>query len=105
MEGLDNEVVVDGVGGAVVLRVVQGEAAEGDVADDQVERSVSGAEIGEALPDDGGVGVEGGGDGGCDGLEFDAGDGRGGRGEADEIARAAAGLQDVAGGEAELAGG
>ena len=102
VQGLDDEVVVDAVTARVVQAVGQGERAERDVADRQVEGALAGPETGEGLAGDVGVRVERRGDLGGDRLELDAGDpGAAGR-EADEVARSASRFQDPAAGEAEL---
>ena len=102
VQGLDDEVVVDAVTAGVVQAVGQGERAERDVADRQVEAALAGPGVGEGLVDDVGVRVERGGDLGGDRLELDAGEpGAAGR-EADEVARSAARFQDPAAGEPEL---
>ena len=102
VQGLDDEVVVDAVTARVVQAVGQGERAERDVADRQVEAALWGPEAGEGLVGDVGVRVERRRDLGGDRLELDAGEPGAAGCEADEVARSAARFQDPAAGEAEL---
>ena len=86
----------------VVPAVGQGEAAERDVADRQVEAAFGGAGGGEGLVGDVGIRVQPGRDRGGDRVQFHAGDlGAAGR-EADEVPAPQPGFQDPAPGEAEL---
>ena len=102
VQALDDEVVVDAVAAGVVPPVGQGEAAERDVADRQVEAAFGGAGAGEGLVGDVGIGVQPGRDRGGDRVQFHARDpGAAGR-EADEVPASAPCFQDPAPGEAEL---
>ena len=102
VQGLDDEVVVDAVTARVVETVGQGERAERDVADRQVETALAGPGVGERLVDDVGVRVERGRDLGGDRLELHAGELGTAGGEADEVPRSAARFQDPPAGETEL---
>ena len=100
---LDDEVVVDGVLAPVVAPVVQHRGPERHVADGQVEVAVGQPGGGERLALDPGTGVQRGGDPRGDRVELDAGDVRAVRGEADEVAAAAARLEDPAAVESQVA--
>ena len=107
VERFDDEMVVEAVAMRVVAAVVQGDSTEGDVADHEVLAGVGQVGVGEGLGPDAGGGVEGLGDGGGGRVEFDADDVHAGRGEADEVAGPATGLEHpgAVGFEAELADG
>ena len=102
VQGLDDEVVVDAVAAGIVQAVGQGERAERDVADREVEAGLWGPEAGEGLVGDVGIRVEGRRDLGGDRLELDAGEPGAARCKADEVSRAAARFQDASAGEAEI---
>jgi len=93
---------LDAVTAGVVAAVGQGERAERDVADRQVETALAGPGVGEGLVDDVGVGVERGRDLGGDRFELHAGELGAAGGEADEVSRSASWFQDPSAGEAEL---
>ena len=102
VQALDDEVVVDAVPAGVVPPVGQGEIAERDVADRQVEAAFGGTGVGERLVGDIGIGVQHRRDRGGDWVQLHARDpGAAGR-EADEVPAAASCFQDAALGEAEL---
>ncbi len=97
-EGLDDEVVVQRVVAAVVHGIVEGDLAERHVADDQVEVVARDAGVGEGLLTDVGARVEVLGDRRGGRVQLDTEQGAvlrsdGGRGQADEGARAAARLE------------
>ena len=102
VQRLDDEVVVDAVTARVVRRSVQGDVAERDVADRQVEGALAGPGVGERLAGDVGVRVQGRGDRGGDRVQLDAGDPGAAGAKPMKLPDAAARLQDPAAGEAEL---
>ena len=103
VEGLDHEVVVQAETGSVVGRIVQDDLGEGHIAHRQVEGVPGQAGVLESLGPDLGVGVQGGRHPGRGRVELDSYhvEGEAGRGQADEVAAAAAWLQHQSAAEAE----
>jgi hypothetical protein len=103
-QALDDEVVVHRMAAGVASWVVQDDAAEGDVADDQVEVVGGEARALEALAADAGRGVQELGDRCRGGVELDAGDlePQPRRRQADEVPGATPWLEHAAAGEAQL---
>jgi len=100
-EGLEDEVVVHALAGAVVHRVVQDHMREGHVPDHGIEILLGQTRVGERLGPDRRIRVQAAADRGRQWVEFHAGQLGTLRGQADERAGTGAGLQHRTAGEAE----
>ncbi len=102
IETFHDEVVVDRMATGVVVRIVEGQLAEGDVPDHKVDGDGREPGLCEGLGADVGLGVEGRGDGSGHRVELDPGYGTAPGGEADEVAGPTPRLQHSSGGEPEV---